>query len=88
MPSPAVLRDAGSTVGSRDAGDTPVQIDRLADGTLIAHLDERWADFAVVRLGPDGKPAWTCVSGPAAAAQFVATPVIILAPTTVKREEK
>ena len=67
---------------------TPVQIDQLADGTLIAHLDDRWADFAVARLGSGGKPAWTCVSGRQGVEQFMANPVIVVGPPAVKREER
>ena len=68
--------------------DAPVQIDRLADGTLIAHLDARWADFAVAKIGADGKPAWTCVSGPQGALKFMANPVIVMTPAGVKREDR
>jgi hypothetical protein len=41
------------------------------DGSVRATLDDRWADFAVVKLGTDGKPQWTCVHGPQGAAQFL-----------------
>jgi hypothetical protein len=68
--------------------DTPVQVDRAADGTLTAHLDDRWADFSVATLGPDGKPAWTCVQGRRGAAQFMKHPVGVLAPAAPKWEDK
>ena len=60
--------------------DAPVLVDHLADGTLSAHLDERWADFAVATIGPNGKTAWTCVPGTKGVAQFMARPVITVAP--------
>ncbi len=52
----------------------PVQVDLRADGSRRAHLDERFAEFAVVQLGPDGKPTWTCVHSKTAAEQFVNGP--------------
>ncbi len=60
--------------------DAPVLVDHLADGTLSAHLDERWADFAVATIGANGKPAWTCVPGPKGVAQFMTRPVITIVP--------
>jgi len=85
MPDPATL--ASQAMISRN-DDTPVLIERFGDGTLSAHLDDRWANYAVVTIGKDGKPAWTCVSGRQGAAQFMTSPVIVPAPATVKREEK
>ena len=63
---------------SRDAA--PVALTRRADGSVRAQLDERWADFAVVTLGSDGKPHWTCVHGSKLADQFMRAPAPALAP--------
>lgn len=41
--------------------DAPVQVDLRADGSRRAHLDDRFADFAVIRIGANGRPHWTCV---------------------------
>jgi hypothetical protein len=49
----------------------PRELLRRADGSVRATLDERFEEFAVVKLGKDGKPAWTCVHGPQGAAQFL-----------------
>ena len=68
------------------ADDAPVHIDRAPDGTLTAHLDERWASFAVVAIGPDGKPGWTCVQGRQGAAKFMQRPVVPVNPAAPKWE--
>ena len=68
--------------------DAPVQIDRAADGTLTAHLDERWAEFAMATIGPDGKPGWTCVAGKKGVAQFMKQPLVPVNPATPKWEDK
>jgi hypothetical protein len=44
------------------ADDQPIAVTRRMDGSVRAALDERFADFAVVTLGADGKPRWTCVT--------------------------
>jgi len=54
--------------------DAPVQTTRRADGSTRAQLDQRFAEFAVVTLGPDGKPRWSCVHGSAGANQFMRAP--------------
>jgi hypothetical protein len=87
MPPAGVLSQAPRG-GSLISDDTPVQIDHLPNGTLIAHLDDRWANFAMATRGPDGRPVWTCVTGPHGAAQFMVNPVFVTAPPTVKREDK
>jgi hypothetical protein len=71
----------------------PVAVTRRANGSVRAQLDERFADFAVVSLGADGKPRWTCVHGTTQADKFmraprptpdgVGTPAIPPAPGTV-----
>ncbi len=68
--------------------DTPVQVDRAADGTLTAHLDERWANFGVATIGPDGKPSWSCVQGKQGAATYMKKPVFRVLPATPKWEDK
>jgi hypothetical protein len=45
-----------------------------------AQLDERFADFAVVSLGSDGKPRWTCVHGSTQADKFMRAPAPALPP--------
>ena len=55
----------------RIGDDTPLEVLRRENGSVRATLDDRWADFAVVKLGADGKPKWTCVHGPQGAAQFL-----------------
>jgi hypothetical protein len=60
--------------------EAPVAVTRRADGSARAQLDERFADFAVVTMGPDGKPQWTCVHGSAAASKFMRAPVPTTAP--------
>lgn len=73
MPEPGVRRD-GIGYGMRPGDERSVPVTRLADGTLIAHLDERWASFAVARLGAGGRPAWGCVEGVHGVEQFMARP--------------
>lgn len=58
------------------ADDAPVSIYRRADGSGRATLDERFADYAMVTLGADGKPAWTCVHGAGGAARFLQSPAL------------
>ena len=70
MPASGEL-DALARVGD----DEPVATYRRANGSVRAMLDDRFADFAVVQIGSDGKPAWTCVHGSKAAAQFMTHPV-------------
>lgn len=69
--------------------DAPVAMTRRVDGSVRAQLDERFADFAVVTLGADGKPRWTCVHGSAGAAKFMRAPAPVLtpAPGTVWEEK-
>jgi hypothetical protein len=57
---------AAARVAAEDAGrDVPVL--RLANGTEMARLDERFQEFEVARIGADGKLVRTCVQGPARA---------------------
>ena len=51
--------------------DAPVATFRRDNGSTRATLDARFEEFAVVSLGTDGKPSWTCVRGPQGAAQFM-----------------
>lgn len=60
--------------------DAPVEVVRRDNGSVRATLDERFAEFAVVTLGADGKPAWTCVHGTQGAAKFMQKPVVNRAP--------
>jgi hypothetical protein len=65
------------------ADEAPVALTRRLDGSYRAQLDERWADFAVVNLGTDGKPRWTCVHGSKQADKFMLAPTVPAAPGTV-----
>ena len=58
----------------RIGDDATVPVMRRNDGSGRATLDERFADFAVVTLGADGKPRWGCVHGPTAASRFLKQP--------------
>jgi hypothetical protein len=51
--------------------DRPVRVTYRANGSGRAQLDDRWADFAVVTLGADGKPVWSCVHGSRGAARWL-----------------
>lgn len=71
--------------------DAPVREVRHADGTVQAFLDGRFMDYSVARMGADGKPVWTCVSGKQGVEQFLksaAQPVRVIVTTpAVQREE-
>jgi len=71
MPAPGELGPF-----ARVADDAPVATFRRANGSVRATLDERFAEFAVVRLGADGKPVWTCVHGTKGAAAFMSHPTV------------
>ena len=65
---------------------TPVSVTRLPNGAIRAQLDENFAEFAVVRLGADGKPHWSCVQGPEGVQKFMrmsVAPARVPAPGTV-----
>ena len=72
MPSPEQV-EALSRIGEA-VDERPVAFRRLANGSYQAQLDERWADFSVVTIGEDGKPAWTCLHGSKAAERFLKKP--------------
>ena len=67
--------------------DRPVAITRRANGTVRAQLDDRFAEFAVVSIGADGKPHWTCVHGASGASKFMSVPTVT-APAKPVWEEK
>ena len=69
MPAPAELAPLAVF---RD--DAPVHMTYRANGSGRAQLDDRWADFAVVSLGADGKPVWSCVHGSRGAERFMQQP--------------
>lgn len=72
---------AGALGSYAPIGDqAPVATFRRANGSVRATLDDRFAEFAVVRIGADGKPAWTCVHGTTGAAEFMKHPVVSAAP--------
>ena len=69
--------------------EAPVALTHRANGSVRAQLDERFADFAVVTLGADGKPRWTCVHGSGQADKFMRAPAPAMspAPATVWEEK-
>ena len=62
------------------ADDAPVATFRRANGSVRATLDDRFAEFAVVQIGADGKPTWTCVHGTKGAAEFMKHPAVVTIP--------
>lgn len=87
MPGPDEIGlEAQATFGER----RPVAMTRHANGAIRAQLDESFHEYAVVRLGPDGKPYWTCVSGPVEAERSLkASPATARTPaTSTKWEDK
>lgn len=78
--------EAQATFGER----RPVAVTRLANGAVRAQLDESFHEYAVVRIGADGKPYWTCVSGPAEAERSLkGAPAPMRTPaTSTKWEDK
>ena len=70
MPAP----DQTPQVVVTPADDAPVPVMHRADGSSRATLDQRFADFAVVTFGADGKPRWTCVHGSTEANKFMRAP--------------
>jgi hypothetical protein len=47
---------------------------RHPDGHVSVELDGQFQEFTTVRIGPDGKPVFTCAHGPDGAAGAVAPP--------------
>jgi hypothetical protein len=69
---------------------TPVQVDHYANGLMVAHLDDRFAQYSVVTVGSDGKPHWNCVTGPAQARKALVAPqpvIVAPAPGTVWEDQ-
>lgn len=69
---------------------TPVQVDHYANGLMVAHLDDRFAQYSVVTVGTDGKPHWNCVTGPAQARKALVAPQPVMvapAPGTVWEDQ-
>lgn len=62
------------------AEDQPIAVTRRMDGSVRAMLDDRFADFAVVTLGADGKPRWSCVHGSVQADKFMRAPAPAMPP--------
>ncbi|HKV68507.1 MAG TPA: hypothetical protein VJN72_10490 [Gaiellales bacterium] len=70
MPAPGALGPLAPV-----ADEAPVATYRRANGSVRAALDDRFAEFAVVQIGSDGRPTWTCVHGTKGAAEFMKHPV-------------
>lgn len=65
--------DAQAGIRRAAAEDDPargITTERLANGATLARLDERFQEYEVARIGPDGKLVRDCVHGPEAAARF------------------
>ena len=62
------------------AADEPIAVTRRMDGSVRATLDDRFADFAVVTLGADGKPRWSCVHGSVQADKLMRAPAPAMPP--------
>lgn len=65
--------DAQSGIRQAAPDDDPargITMERLANGATLARLDERFQEYEVARIGPDGKLVRDCVHGPEAAARF------------------
>jgi hypothetical protein len=73
MPGPAEFEALSRSMADDER---PVAIHRRSDGSGWAQLDGRWEDHAVITLGADGKPRWTCVHGKQAADRFMRNPVV------------
>jgi hypothetical protein len=61
-----------------------IAVVRLANGAEIAHLDERFQEYEVARIGADGKIQRACVQGPDQAAKFRAEAKAAAAPKPAK----
>jgi hypothetical protein len=66
---------AGAVVVPEDRPAVDVPVEKLANGAEMAHLDERYHEFEVARIGPDGKLVRECVQGSTAATALRKTPV-------------
>ena len=56
----------------------PVQV--LPNGTLTVRLDDRFMEYAVIRLGVAGAPQFECVQGRDAAGRLLFVPGIVASP--------
>src|SRR5262245_3384977 len=82
---PAADDTPPATIAREEA---PVAVTRRMDGSVRAQLDERFADFAVVTLGADGKPRWTCVHGSSLADKFMRAPAPVATPAPAPQWEE
>lgn len=70
---PAAPEAAARVTPDEDAS-RGIAVVRLANGTEMARLDDRFQEFEVVKVGKDGKLIRACVQGKDAAQKFRATP--------------
>lgn len=70
------------------AAEAPVRIERRSNGMLIAHLDERYAEYMMVTIGADGTPSVTCVHGSQGVASFLKQALVPVATPSPAREDK
>ena len=70
--------DEDATAAARiEAELPPLPTIAHADGSVQMILDDRFNEFAVARLGANGKPAWTCVKAPVGVQQFLRQPAAV-----------
>jgi hypothetical protein len=80
-PTPEQLRELAElrTLSEGDARrvakpEGPLPEVRHPDGHVSVELDGQFQEFTTVRIGPDGKPVFTCAHGPDEAARAIEAP--------------
>jgi hypothetical protein len=86
MPSPA-FRSA-LQAPALDRSQIGLQVVHKPDGSRMIDLQDRFQDYTVVRIGPDGRKIETCVQGPDVDAALRAPAVPAPPPSTSTREER
>jgi len=67
LPTPEQYAElTAEKVGLNHTSEGLAPAQRLPDGTLIVNLDGRFAEYSVVKVGPDGKRIFGCVNTPEA----------------------
>jgi hypothetical protein len=81
--NPAAAQATGRVAPDEDPS-RGIAVVRLANGTEMARLDDRFQEFEVAKVGANGKLIRACVQGKDAAQKFRAAP----APAVPAREVK